>query len=127
VVMDQAVRGYPSPLPRIVAGDFNCTPDSDVVRFMTGRASLAGTSTFWRDTFARRHPPDHGWPWGRPNPFAAKYPELDRRIDYIFVGPAQPDGSGAILDARLVLDVAGDDGVFPSDHFGVFAEIALGP
>src|SRR5262249_14387884 len=56
VVVDQAVRRFASQLPRIVGGDFNCTPDSDVVRFMTGRASLAGTSTFWRDAFARRHP-----------------------------------------------------------------------
>src|SRR5262245_46548741 len=112
VVVDQAVRRFASQLPRIVGGDFNCTPDSDVVRFMTGRASLAGTSTFWRDAFARRYPHEDGWTWARKNPFAAKYLELDRRIDYIFVEQAHPDGVGAIVEARVVLDVAGEDGAF---------------
>jgi hypothetical protein len=37
------------------------------------------------------------------------------------------DGPGAILHARVVLDLAGTDRTYPSDHFGVFAEIALQP
>ena len=37
------------------------------------------------------------------------------------------DGPGAVLHARVVLDLPGADGVYASDHFGVFAEIALEP
>ena len=53
--------------------------------------------------------------------------ERNRRIDYIFVGPMQEQSPGAILHSRVVLDLPNADDVYPSDHFGVFAEMALVP
>jgi endonuclease/exonuclease/phosphatase family metal-dependent hydrolase len=122
-VVDAFLAEQPSQLPRALAGDFNCTPDSDVVRFLCGRSSLGGRSTYWRDAFARVHPHQDGWTWARRNPYLVRHVEPDRRIDFIFVQAPRPDGLAAILDARVVLDEPSEDGVFGSDHFGVFAEL----
>ena len=48
--------------------------------------------------------------------------EPDRRIDYVFVRHPRRDALGEVLDCRVVCnDERG--GVWPSDHFGVFAEL----
>ncbi len=124
-VLDQFARANPGPIPTLLTGDFNCTPDSLVHQFLTGRASLAGHGTYWRDCFQRRHPHSDGFTWSARNPYVARSVERNRRVDYVFVGPMKDDGPGAVLHARVVLDLPGRDHVFPSDHFGVFAEIAL--
>jgi endonuclease/exonuclease/phosphatase family metal-dependent hydrolase len=127
VALDEFARARPGPLPAVMTGDFNCTPDSLVHQFLTGRASLVGRGTYWRDAYQRRHPHSDGYTWAARNPFVARNVERDRRIDYVFVGPLREGGPGAILHARVVLDLAGLAGSYPSDHFGVFAEIALVP
>jgi endonuclease/exonuclease/phosphatase family metal-dependent hydrolase len=127
VALDAFARADPGPIPTILTGDFNCTPDSDVHRFLTGRASLAGRGTYWRDAFQRRHPRSDGFTWAARNPYVARSVERDRRIDFVFVGPMRDTGPGAILHSRVVLDLPGPDDVYPSDHFAVFAEIALVP
>lgn len=125
LVLDEFARANPGPIPTIMTGDFNCTPDSLVHQFLTGRASLGGRGTYWRDCFQRRHPHSDGFTWSARNPYVARSVERNRRVDYIFIGPMKDDGPGAVLHARVVLDLPGADCVYPSDHFGVFAEIAL--
>jgi endonuclease/exonuclease/phosphatase family metal-dependent hydrolase len=125
LVLDEFARANPGELPTLMTGDFNCTPDSLVHQFLTGRASLAGRGTYWRDCFQRRHPHSDGFTWSARNPYVARSVERNRRVDYVFVGPMKDGGPGAIQHARVVLDLAGGDTIFPSDHFGVFAEIAL--
>jgi endonuclease/exonuclease/phosphatase family metal-dependent hydrolase len=125
LALDEFARANPGAIPTILSGDFNCTPDSLVHQFLTGRASLDGRGTYWRDAFQRRHPHSDGFTWSARNPYVARSVERNRRVDYIFVGPMKDDGPGAILHARVVLDLPGADGIFPSDHFAVFAEIAL--
>ena len=125
LALDEFARANPGPIPTLMTGDFNCTPDSLVHQFLTGRASLQGRGTYWRDCFQRRHPHSDGFTWSARNPYVARSVERNRRVDYIFVGPMKDDGPGAVLHARVVLDLPGGDGVYPSDHFGVFAEIAL--
>jgi endonuclease/exonuclease/phosphatase family metal-dependent hydrolase len=127
VALDAFARSNPGPIPTVMTGDFNCTPDSDVFRFFTGRTSLAGRGTYWRDAYQRRHPHSDGFTWAARNPYVARSVERDRRIDFIFVGPMKDTGPGAILHSRVVLDLPGPDDVYPSDHFAVFAEIALVP
>jgi endonuclease/exonuclease/phosphatase family metal-dependent hydrolase len=127
LTLDDFARRDPGELPTLLTGDFNCTPDSLVHQFLTGRASLAGRGTYWRDAFQRRHPHSDGFTWSARNPYVARSVERNRRVDYVFVGPMRDDGPGAILHARVVLDLPAMDDVFPSDHFGVFAEIALEP
>jgi endonuclease/exonuclease/phosphatase family metal-dependent hydrolase len=127
VGLDAFAKANPGPIPTVMCGDFNCTPDSAVHQFLTGRASLGGRGTYWRDAYARRHPHSDGFTWSARNPLVARSVERNRRIDYVFIGPMRENGPGAILHARVVLDLAGEDGVYPSDHFGVFAEISLVP
>jgi endonuclease/exonuclease/phosphatase family metal-dependent hydrolase len=130
VAADRFLRDFPSDLPRIWGGDLNCAPDSEVVRFLTGRCSLEGQATYWRDAFARRHPHADGWTWARRNPFVGRHIEPDRRIDYIFAGIPHrgqgfEGGAGSVEDARVCLDEPDENGVFASDHFAVIVDIKL--
>lgn len=127
VAVDAFARTRQRDLPSIMAGDFNATPDADSVLFLTGRKSLHGKSTYWRDAFARIRPHSDGYTWSARNPQVASHVERNRRIDFVFVGALNPDGRGSILDARVALDVPGPDGIFGSDHFGVYVELALDP
>jgi endonuclease/exonuclease/phosphatase family metal-dependent hydrolase len=125
LALDEFAHAGAGAIPTLMTGDFNCTPDSLVHQFLTGRASLGGRGTYWRDCYHRRHPRSDGFTWSARNPYVARSVERNRRVDYIFVGPMKDGGPGAVLHARVVLDLPGGDDVYPSDHFGVFAEIAL--
>jgi endonuclease/exonuclease/phosphatase family metal-dependent hydrolase len=125
VVVDEFVKAHPGDLPPILTGDFNASPDSAVIFFLTGRMSLMGRGTYYRDAYARRRPHSDGYTWSARNPHTVRWIERNRRLDYIFVGQLHESGWGAILDARVVLDVPGPEGVFASDHFGVYAEIGM--
>ena len=52
--------------------------------------------------------------------------EPDRRIDYVFVGWRREGGAGRVESARVVCDRS-LTGTFATDHFGVLADIAVGP
>lgn len=128
VEIDRVVRSCAdpsSPLPPVLAGDFNADPDSTEIRFLCGLTSLDGRSTYWQDAWRVAGPSwsSPGWTWDNRNVFAAADFEPDRRIDYVFVGWRRPGGAGQVESCRVVCDRA-VDGVFPSDHFGVLAEIA---
>lgn len=129
VALDEYVKRHTATtdLPPIVCGDFNTPPDSAAIYFLTGRMGLDGRGTYYRDAWARRHPHDDGYTWSDKNPHAVRWIERNRRLDYIFVGQLRADGWGAILDARVVLDLPGADHVYASDHFGVYAEIGIAP
>lgn len=127
VLLDEWARRDPGGLPAVMVGDFNCPPDSLVHQFLTGRASLLGRGTYWRDAYQRRHPHSDGYTWSARNPYVVRNVERNRRIDYIFVGPMSDHGPGAILHSRVVLDLPNSNDIYPSDHFGVFAEVALVP
>ena len=125
VALDQFVTAHGGDCPPIVCGDFNASPDSAAILFMTGRMSLAGRGAYYRDSWARRHLHDDGHTWSDRNPHAVRWIERNRRLDYIFVGQLRADGWGAILDCRVVLDMPGSDGAYASDHFGVYAEVGI--
>jgi endonuclease/exonuclease/phosphatase family metal-dependent hydrolase len=127
VLLDEWAKRRPGDLPTVMCGDFNCTPDSLVHQFLTGRASLLGRGTYWRDAYQRRHPHSDGYTWSARNPYVVRNVERNRRIDFVFVGPMNDHGPGAILHARVALDLPNCDLVYPSDHFAVFTEIALDP
>jgi endonuclease/exonuclease/phosphatase family metal-dependent hydrolase len=116
-------------LPQILAGDFNTVPEADEIRWLRGLCTLGGRRVFYQDAWSTAHPGEPGVTWARDNPFRAKMNWLpaDRRIDYVFVTPRRRDGRGTVRDARVVFERPDEDGVFPSDHFGVLAEIQLGP
>jgi endonuclease/exonuclease/phosphatase family metal-dependent hydrolase len=125
VALDEMIRANPGQCPPIVCGDFNATPDSAALFFMTGRMGLLGKGTYYRDAWARRHPHGDGYTWSAKNPHTVRWIERNRRLDYILVGQLREDGWGAILDCRVVLDMPGADGHYASDHFGVYAEVGI--
>ena len=125
VAIDELVRQHADPnaaLPPILAGDFNAEPDSTEIRFLCGLASIDGKSTYWQDAWRVAGGRDPGWTWDNRNPFAAAEHEPNRRIDYVFSGWRRDGGAGCVESCRVVCDRS-FSGTFPTDHFGVFAEI----
>jgi endonuclease/exonuclease/phosphatase family metal-dependent hydrolase len=111
-------------LPAVLAGDFNARPEATEIRFLTGLHALGGKSLFLADCFGEAGE-GPGYTFDeRKNPFAALTHEAPRRIDYVFVRGPDARGRGKPLSARVVLDTL-SDGVAPSDHFGVLAEIRV--
>ncbi len=111
--------------PPIVCGDFNAEPASDEIRMMTGEAAVPVDGLVFFDSF-RVAGSGVGDTWSERNPFAAAEFEQERRIDYVFVGWRRSDGTGSTVSSRVVGDEP-VDGVWPSDHFGVLAELRRPP
>ena len=127
IAVEAELAARPDSVPQILLGDFNARPESDEIRWLTGLTTLAGRRTLLQDAWARRHPHAPGWTWAAANPYTAPLAFLqpDRRLDYIFVTPERRDGRGRVHDCRIVLDRPAEDGVYPSDHFGLLAEIQV--
>jgi endonuclease/exonuclease/phosphatase family metal-dependent hydrolase len=111
--------------PAILVGDFNAEPEADEIRYLRGLTSL-GTShrVFYQDTFGLVGD-GAGATYARRNPFAAPLREPDRRIDYVFVRGRDDRFRGEPLEARVCFD-APVAGTYPSDHFGVVADLRVG-
>jgi len=112
-----------SPLPPILAGDFNAEPDSTEIRFLSGLSSINGRSTYFQDAWRVAGARGPGFTWDNRNPFAAAEFEPDRRIDYIFVGWRRDGGAGRVESCRVVADRA-LGGTYPSDHYGLVADVS---
>lgn len=104
----------------IVAGDFDADPDAASLRFWTGRQSLHGFSTCYRDAWDRVHPhvpiptftPDE-------NPLVADDDWPFRQLDHILVRCAEHGGPTLpIRSCRRIFD-----DVPASDHYGLLAEL----
>jgi endonuclease/exonuclease/phosphatase family metal-dependent hydrolase len=108
--------------PPILVGDFNAEPDSAEIRYVTGLQSLAGRSAYFVDAWRMAGAGGDGITWSHRNEHTRSWLEPDRRIDYVFVGPPRRDGLGHVTECRVVCD-DGAEGVWPSDHFGVYAEL----
>ena len=107
--------------PPVVCGDFNADPESDEIRMMTGLTSVPVPKLVFVDAW-RAAGTGPGITWDNRNPFAAQDHEPDRRIDYVFVGYPRDAGVGQVVRAELV-GTEPVDGLFPSDHFGVVADL----
>ncbi|KPK93742.1 MAG: hypothetical protein AMJ88_06980 [Anaerolineae bacterium SM23_ 63] len=108
--------------PPILVGDFNAVPESAEIRYLKGLQSLDGKSVYFRDAWSHAGDGSEGLTWSRKNPYVMQWLDPDRRIDYIFVGLPQPGGWGEILSCKIVC-ASEREGVWPSDHFGVYAEL----
>jgi endonuclease/exonuclease/phosphatase family metal-dependent hydrolase len=128
-----AAADNPRENPQILAGDFNATPSSDEIRWLTGLTSLNGRRTYYQDAWEILHPGEPGWTWARANPYTDRMHWLrsDRRLDYIFVTPVRRDRRGTVRSSRVVLDRpagfggGGGEPLYASDHFGVMADVDL--
>jgi endonuclease/exonuclease/phosphatase family metal-dependent hydrolase len=125
--IDSLVAARAGDTPSVLMGDFNARPESDEIRWLRGQVTLSGRRTYYQDAWERLHPGERGWTWARANPYTKplEFLEPDRRIDYIFVTPMRRDGRATIRTCRIVLQEPAADGVYPSDHFGLLAEIQL--
>lgn len=108
--------------PAILVGDFNTDPESAEVRYLKGYQSLGGRSAYWCDAWDQAGDAGKGYTWSRSNTQAAWAPWPNRRIDYIFVAQPRADHAGTVETCRIACNEA-RDGVYPSDHFGVFATL----
>ncbi len=129
LAIDGALMARQGERPQILMGDFNARPESDEIRFLSGLTTLGGRRTFYQDAWSLCHPHLAGWTWASANPYTERLAFLqpDRRIDYIFVTPRRRDGRGTILGCRMVMHTPSSNGIFPSDHFGLLAEIQIEP
>ena len=116
--------------PPIVVGDFNAEPDAAEIRYMKGFQSLEARSVAFFDAWVVAGDGGPGYTWSNRNAFASIALEPERRIDYIFVGypirMSEHHGVGKIETCRVVCDDEAE-GVWPSDHYGVYTEIRTEP
>ena len=112
--------------PPILVGDMNAEPASSEIRYLSGLQTLDDRSVYLRDAWTHAGDGGPGITWSNRNPYARPWLEPERRIDYVFVGPPLIDGRGHLESCRVVCD---DErhGIWPSDHFGVLAELRSEP
>jgi endonuclease/exonuclease/phosphatase family metal-dependent hydrolase len=115
----ELVRDRRAELPALLMGDFNAVEDAPPITALTREAGFV-------DVFRAANPGATGATvWQRVQVAEAT---VRRRVDYVFLlaGTAAP---GRVLASRVVLDRPGQrtDGrpLWPSDHYGVLAEVAL--
>jgi endonuclease/exonuclease/phosphatase family metal-dependent hydrolase len=133
VALDAALAELASgdDLPPVLAGDFDATPDSASMRFLTGLQSLQGRSTVWYDAWAVAGDGSAGHTWSSDNPYVAPFsaavfaqPVHRRRIDYVLVGsPFRWRPRVVVRSCAVVL--TGGEHAAPSDHYGVLADLDL--
>jgi endonuclease/exonuclease/phosphatase family metal-dependent hydrolase len=99
----------------VLGVDMNCTPESAAVRLLTEGRNEVGAMT---DLYAHCNPGDPGYTFAERNPctHALARLGLDRRIDFLF-------GLGVDASRCVVALDEAVDGVWPSDHFAVVADI----
>jgi endonuclease/exonuclease/phosphatase family metal-dependent hydrolase len=117
----EIVRGEGGPLPRVLMGDFNAVEDSPAIAALTRDVGFT-------DAFRTANPGQPGLTvWQR---IEEATPTVRRRVDYIFVAPGAAV-EGRVTSSRLVLNAPrrlGDGRtLWPSDHYGVAAEIEIFP
>jgi len=108
--------------PPVLLGDFNADPDSDEMRFLRGLTALGGTAVFFSDCWAVTRPDEPGYTYDRRNTYALRSRERSHRIDYCYVRGPGKHLAGEPLASSLFAETPTGE-VWPSDHFGVVAEI----
>jgi endonuclease/exonuclease/phosphatase family metal-dependent hydrolase len=108
--------------PPILCGDFNAEPDSDEIRMLTGLRDVPVPKLVFIDAWQARGDGGPGYTWSRDNPYTVVDPEPDRRIDYVLAGYPREQGAGETV-ACSVEGIEAIDGVYPSDHYAVLAEL----
>jgi endonuclease/exonuclease/phosphatase family metal-dependent hydrolase len=117
-------------LPPLLMGDLNAEPDSDEIRFLRGLSVQGGKSVHFADAWIYGGDGSAGTTFDLDNDFARKNREPSRRIDYIFARGPDAELRGEPLLAKVVFntpEVGPGGAIWPSDHFGVYAEIAVEP
>ena len=112
-------------LPALVAGDFNAVPWSDEIRHATGASTPFIPGFVLVDAWEACGKERRGDTWSSANPLVprrAVYP--NRRLDYITTTFPRRRNCGSFQSCELT-GLEAIDGVQPSDHYAVVAEVAL--
>jgi len=117
--LGEIVRAHAGPLPALIMGDFNAAESTEWMRALVRDVGVV-------DAFRAANPDASGATvWQRPE---APDPTVSRRIDYIFVLPGTRVPA-RVRSSRVILSTPGRlaNGVtlWPSDHYGVVADLAL--
>jgi endonuclease/exonuclease/phosphatase family metal-dependent hydrolase len=120
---EMVAAAKPRSYPPIVCGDFNAEPHSDEIEMLTGQRALAVDGMLLADVWHACHPTDVGFTWDNRNPYAASQLEWNRRIDYVFAGWPKAGGAGMPVRCELLGDTPTDEGIWPSDHLGLVADL----
>ncbi|MEV8440899.1 endonuclease/exonuclease/phosphatase family protein [Actinosynnema sp. NPDC051121] len=120
--------------PPILTGDLNADPASDELRALTGLSADDGAPhPVFVDAWPQVNGAEPGCTWNHANPLVAQWPWPNRRLDYVLVGlPAadlvQRDATGWFQVRNCYLaGTAAVEGVQPSDHYAVVAELGVRP
>lgn len=118
--LGEIMRAHTGPLPALLMGDFNAAESTTWVQDLVREASLI-------DAYRAANPAAAGATvWQRPT---ASTPTVTRRVDFIFVQPGT-SVAARVRSSEVVLSTPGRlaSGVtlWPSDHYGVLAELSLG-
>ncbi|MEV4512133.1 endonuclease/exonuclease/phosphatase family protein [Dactylosporangium sp. NPDC049525] len=110
--------------PPVLTGDFNAEPESDELRRAAGHLTAPVVPGLMLVDAWRFHDgADPGWTWDRRNPYVREYWAPSSRIDYVLVGlPGSVSGRGRVERVHLA-GTEPHDGVWPSDHFAVVADL----
>ena len=111
--------------PAVLGGDLNAVPWSDEVRGLTGASGPHVEGLVFVDAWDAAGNEGRGDTWSAANPRVprrAVHP--NRRLDYVMVTWPRRRGIGHVAACRLAGTEA-IDGVWPSDHHAVVADIDL--
>ncbi|WP_434094741.1 endonuclease/exonuclease/phosphatase family protein [Streptomyces hyaluromycini] len=113
--------------PPVVTGDFNAWPDSDEIRRFCGlRTAPVVPGQVFFDAWEYADPAAPYATWDNANPYVPAGLGPSVRVDYVHVGaPAGPGGIGTVLAVRRA-GAGPVNGVWPSDHAAVVADLAEG-
>lgn len=118
----------------VFGGSMNATPDSDSIRFMTGKMAVENSENYWIDCWDYCNPNEEGGETQTPRNRWSKYmAEINgtydsnklpkRRIDYIFVRDWVFGQTGSPLTAKVAFAEPLGHGAYAdatvSDHYGV--------
>lgn len=118
----QAVRDDPATAPPVVVGgDFNAPPDADEIRMLTGRRAVPVQGLVLSDCWEQVGE-GTGATWRSDNPYQSETAWPNRRLDYLFVSWPRPKPLGNPTRVWLA-GVDPVDGVVPSDHAAVVADL----
>jgi endonuclease/exonuclease/phosphatase family metal-dependent hydrolase len=115
----------PTSHPPVVVGDLNAEPGSDEIRRFAGHLTVPFVEgQVFLDAWRFADPADPGFTWDRANPYVADWVAPSGRIDYVHVllsGSRQ----GRVRAVRRAA-TGPVDGVWPSDHAAVVADLSDG-
>ena len=112
-------------LPAILAGDLNCTPESDEYRRATGLTPGAVPNFTLVDAWTAAGNTDPGHTWSARNPLVPRHAiHPHRRLDYVMVSTPRRSGAGHVRHCALAGTEAADN-IWASDHFAVVAELKM--